>query len=176
MAKPLIADSPQCRMMDGALRQEGNAEVAVEQSQEIVHRADLVRLLGDDAERLEGLRQRACQFAAGADEDALLLEPARVDLLLARQGVLLVHDELEPLLEQRPRVEPRPVLPQRAGDGEIGPSLLQALVDLGGIAAQEGEVQTGKGALHLGQRADQQPAGNAVRNGERQGLRGALLE
>ena len=65
-------------MMDGALRQEGNAEVAVEQSQEIVHRADLVRLLGDDAERLEGLRQRACRFAAGADEDALLLEPARV--------------------------------------------------------------------------------------------------
>ena len=113
---------------------------------------------------------------AGIDQDALLRQLLHVHGLASGEPMALADGQRQLLLEQRPRVEPVPGLPERAGDGEIGLALLEALADLGGRPAQDLEVQAAARALHLGQAVRQRRLSMVCDSASEQRLRRALLE
>ena len=55
--------------------------------------------------------------------------------------MLLIDDEIESLGEQRPDIEPIPILADLGGDAEFGLTLLQKLADFVGVAAQKAKFQ-----------------------------------
>ena len=74
---------------------------------------------------------------------------AEIDLVLRRQRMLAVDDELEVFGEQRPGVEPVPLLADLGGNAEFGFALLEKLGDFAAVAAQEAKLQAIEHPLDL---------------------------
>src|SRR5258708_38882517 len=80
-------------------------------------------------------------LAVVARQQLLGPEIADVDGVAAGQRIPPVDDELEVFGEQRPGIEPVPVVADFGGDAEFGLALLQVLADLARVAAQEAGFQ-----------------------------------
>src|SRR5712671_772441 len=63
------------------------------------------------------------------------------DILPLRQRMALVDDELKTFGEQRPGIEPVPLLANFCGNAEFGFALLEKFPDFPAVAAQETELQ-----------------------------------
>src|SRR5262245_49928298 len=90
--------------------------------------------------------------------------------------MLAADHEPKLLLVQRPAVEALPAIAKRSGNGNLGISGLERPDDIGGVAAQEFQLEPRKGSHELGQRRNEQLEADAV--GERQAKRclDALLD
>src|SRR6267142_2194016 len=86
----------------------------------------------------------------------------KTDALPAGQRMPLVDDNFEVFGEQRPGVEPVPVLAEFGCDAEFGLALLQEFCDLAAIAAQEAEFQPVELPLDLVEMRNQQRKVNRV--------------
>src|SRR6266567_1460127 len=95
---------------------------------------------------------------------------------MVRQRMSFVNDELKALGEQRPTVQPVPILVHFNGDTEFGLALFQIFADLFAVAAQQLELKRIKQPLQLLEMRDQQSQVDRVcdRNPERTDL--AALE
>src|SRR5207244_1381357 len=95
---------------------------------------------------------------------------------MVRKRMPLVDDELKALGEQRPTVQPVPILVHFDGDAEFGIALFQIFADLFAVAAQQLELKRTKQPLQLLEMRDQQSQVDSVcdRNPERADL--ATLE
>jgi len=92
-----------------------------------------------------------------------------IDFVAGRQWMVLVDDELKVFREQRPGVEPVPLLADFGGDAEFGFALLEKLGDFPAVATQEAELQAIEQPLDLVEMRNQQRQvdGMGQRNPER---------
>src|SRR5207244_1830500 len=79
-----------------------------------------------------------------------------VDFVAGRQRMVLVDDKLKVFREQRPGVEPLPILADLGGNAELGFAPLVKLGDLAGVAAQKSELQAIEHPLDLVEMRNQQ--------------------
>src|SRR6185295_7613618 len=79
-----------------------------------------------------------------------------IDLVAGRQRMVFVDDELKVFGEQRPGVEPVPLLADLGGNAELGFALLEKLCDFAGVAAQKAELQAVEQPLDLVEMRNQQ--------------------
>src|SRR4051794_20643761 len=79
-----------------------------------------------------------------------------IDLVAGRQRMVLVDDELKVFGEQRPGVEPVPLLADLGGNAELGFTLPEILGDFAGVAAQKTKLQPVEQPLDLVEMRNQQ--------------------
>ena len=80
--------------------------------------------------------------------------------------MVAAHHKLKVLLVQGPAVEALPEFAKRPGNGKFGVPRLEGTDDLGGIAAQELQLEPRKGPDEFGKRRKEQFEADGVRQGQ----------
>ena len=112
---------------------DGDADIGFEQLDQVAFRGDLVAALDVEPVFAQRSIHPVRMFAVVSRQQLLGPEIADVDGVAAGQGMPLVDDELEVFGEQRPGIEPVPVLADFGGDAEFGLALLQIFADLAAL-------------------------------------------
>ena len=116
--------------IDAVCGNHGKADVGLQQLDQVALRRDFVAAVDVDAVLAQQIVQPAGMFAVAARQQLLVSQILETDSVALRQRMPLVDDELKIFGEQRPGIEPVPVLADFGGDAEFGFALLQKFADL----------------------------------------------
>src|SRR5215470_111184 len=154
--EPLVSRPFQGLRDRGGVGQHADADIGLEQFDQVALRGNLVAVIDVDAMLAQRVVQAATVLAISPRQQLLGAQIIESDVLAVRQPMPFADDEVKILGEQRPCIQPLPCLVDLGGDAELGFALLEKLADLVARAAEKAEFQPVELALDLVQKRNQQ--------------------
>jgi len=140
----------------GGIRHHGDADIGLQQLDQIAFRSDFMATIHIKPMFAKRSVRPRRMLAVIPREQLLGAKIDEVDFIARRQRMVFVDDELKVFGEQRPGVEPVPLLADLGGNAELGFALLEKLGDFAGVAAQKAELQAVEQPLDLVEMRNQQ--------------------
>ncbi len=120
-----------------AARHQGDPDACFEQGEKVALGAHLVKARNVEILRAQHIEQRLRRLAIGADHQPLLPQIVDGNARASGQDMRVMHQELKVLGEERPAIEPLPLVADLGGETELDVAALEIIEHLGAVAAHD---------------------------------------